>query len=255
MFDSLPLTAKAKRFATEAFAWIAACNIPCGSLLGIKLQVHATWVLLTLLFAWFSLEFCAIYVTMFVIVALHEFGHLYAAKLCGYQPVSITFYPNGGVALVRCGLDQRDWFRDFMFAAGGPLVNVLLILPLAVAAAYFDFWVYIAFLNLTLLVFNLIPAYPMDGGRMLASFLWYTLKDDVRAVQISVRVAEFFCVGMAFVAVTVPSPMLLLVAGFVYFLGRNELSRLKAARMEKDRFEARRFMDEMHARHSVRSTE
>ena len=121
--------------------------------------------------------------TLFLIVLLHEFGHALACKQVGGQENQIVLWPLGGVAYVSP--PQRPGAMLWSIAAG-PLVNVVLLFAsstLLLAGSIFGlsnqvpfFWEYIAvvaYINLILLKFNLLPIFPLDGGQILQSLLWF----------------------------------------------------------------------------------
>jgi Zn-dependent protease len=125
------------------------------------------------------------YLALFVIVTLHEFGHSLACRQVGGRADRIVLWPLGGVAYVDP--PQRPGATLWSIAAG-PLVNVALVpvlLGLLVAGRAAGLaetapdalaWLQaVAFINLILLAFNLLPVYPLDGGQILRSLLWFVL--------------------------------------------------------------------------------
>lgn len=120
------------------------------------------------------------YVGLFAIVLLHEFGHSLAARQVGGSSDTILLWPFGGVAYTKT--PQRPG-AELWTVAAGPLVNVVLCVPLAALAFFYDsgsadlnrlFW-YLFLINIFLLIFNILPIYPMDGGQILRSLLWFKI--------------------------------------------------------------------------------
>ena len=154
-------------------------------------------------------------VAVFGSVLLHEFGHAFMARRFGIETRSITLYPFGGVAaLTREPVTPR---AELLVALAGPAVNIALFaiaLPLAWAglpgAATF------AGLNLALGIFNLLPAFPMDGGRILRA--WLSPKVGiVAATEKALNVSRWFAWAFVAIGVFASSPGLMLVGGFLLF--------------------------------------
>ena len=123
------------------------------------------------------------YLSLFGIVLLHEFGHALACRQVGGQANQIVLWPLGGVAYVSPPFRPA---AELWSIAAGPLVNVVLVPTImgvawavnasGVAANSADFWTWLsalATINLTILIFNLLPVYPLDGGQILRSLLWF----------------------------------------------------------------------------------
>lgn len=159
------------------------------TLFGIDVFIHWTWFLVAWLFYstggvfGTGLWFIVIYGSLFGIVLLHEFGHALACRSTGGQANLIVLWPLGGVAYVSP--PDRPGAVLWSIAAG-PLVNVLLIPVLAAAIVMARLWVppevplhealwMIAGINLTLLIFNMLPIYPLDGGQILQALLWFRM--------------------------------------------------------------------------------
>jgi Zn-dependent protease len=157
---------------------------------GIDVFLHWSWFLVALLEInwsggrysspiWNVLE----YLALFLIVMLHEFGHAFACRQVGGTANRIVLWPLGGIAYVQP--PQRPGAMLWSIAAG-PLVNVVLM-PILLALVMISsvlgwsqsapdahkFLVMVAFINGVLLAFNLLPIYPLDGGQVLRSVLWF----------------------------------------------------------------------------------
>ena len=157
---------------------------------GIEVFLHWSWFLVAIyeVQQWraiFSSPIWAavLYLGLFVLVTMHEFGHALACRQTGGQAEKIFLWPLGGIAFVSP--PPRPGAMLWSIAAG-PLVNVALvpILALAQIAAVRAGWVntnvdaylvitWLRRINLGLLIFNLLPIYPLDGGQILRSFLWF----------------------------------------------------------------------------------
>ena len=160
------------------------------TLFGIEVFLHWSWFLVAVYgikirmdsyssMLWPVLE----YLTLFLIVIMHEFGHALACRSVGGQANQIVLWPLGGVAYVSP--PQRAGAMLWSIAAG-PLVNVALFPILSAlwwvghaagwmvhASDFYRFIQGIWFINTALLVFNLMPVYPLDGGQILRSLLWF----------------------------------------------------------------------------------
>jgi Zn-dependent protease len=156
---------------------------------GINVYVHWSWLLIAVIqiqlgqgryqnLAWSALE----YVTLFGIVLLHEFGHAFACRSVGGQANRIVLWPLGGIAFVSP--PPRPGAVLWSIAAG-PLVNVILV-PITIAlfelaeglqlsADVQRYTFSVAAINLLLLGFNMLPIYPLDGGQILQSLLWFVV--------------------------------------------------------------------------------
>lgn len=186
-------------------------------LLGIQVRVQPSWLIIALLLAW-SLaagSFPQIYEglprasywTMAVVVVvglavsliLHEMAHSLVGRAFGLSVDRITLFMFGGVAELR--QEPTAPRAELLMALAGPALSLVLAVGFgALATAAKDTGPeivgslsYLATLNLVLAVFNLVPAFPMDGGRVLRALLWMAMRDADRATRIAARVGE----GMA----------------------------------------------------------
>ena len=202
-------------------------SFPAGRLFGVEVRIHLTFLFL-LVFVWFTQSAALgtagaargllLVVIIFACVVLHEFGHALLARRYGMTVRSIILLPIGGMTLMEDpGPQQSNPVRDARIALAGPLVNLMIA---AVAAA--TFWIVmphvklwghplvdagnlprsLVWSNLFLGLFNLLPAYPMDGGRILRA--WFAERMDyVMATRRAVLIGQ----GLA---------MLMILAGLVW---------------------------------------
>ncbi|MFB6096290.1 MAG: site-2 protease family protein [Haloferacaceae archaeon] len=166
-------------------------------------------------------------VGLFVSVALHELGHAWTAMRYEIRVQSITLWILGGLAALET--IPKEWDRELWIALSGPAVSVLVglaclaatvALPASQPVAVFVVG-WLAVTNLTLTVFNLLPAFPMDGGRVLRALLARS-QPYATATRTAARVGTGFAIVFALVGVLSFSPMLLLLALFVYGAAATE---------------------------------
>jgi Zn-dependent protease/CBS domain-containing protein len=214
---------------------------------GIELYVHGTFLILL---AWIgvshvvhghggaaALEGVLFTTTVFGIVVLHELGHALAAARYGIRTRDITLYPMGGVAsLERIPENPR---QEFVVALAGPAVNVALAallfavltalkLPIDVQQVQLvggSFLTKLMWVNVSLAVFNMVPAFPMDGGRVLRAVLALRVGHD-RATEIAARVGQLMALGFGLIGLFA-SPMLLFIALFVWTGAQGEASLVR----------------------------
>jgi Zn-dependent protease len=172
-------------------------------LFGVSVYVHWLWLMVAYFSVQRSNEYqnkfwaAAEYLTLFAIVLTHEFGHALACKSVGGKAERIILWPLGGVAFVQPPMRPGAVLWSI---AAGPLVNVMLVpvtLMANVSAHEFfgeglpkDVEVFlftIAAINIALLIFNMLPIYPLDGGQILQSLLWFAI-----GFAKSLRVTAFF---------------------------------------------------------------
>ena len=217
---------------------------------GIDLYLHWSWFVVAAIeinygfgnysFAgWRVLE----YVAIFVIVTMHEYGHALACRQVGGTPDQIVLWPLGGIAYVNP--PQRPGATLWSIAAG-PLVNVALV-PVLLGVAFasrtlgwaatmpnlYAFVHAVWDINLVLLVFNMLPIYPLDGGQILRSLLWFGL-GRARSLQSAVWVGFIGGAGLILWALLSQSWWIGVIAAFVLFNCWNGLQHAQAlARIAK----------------------
>ena len=166
-------------------------------------------------------------VGLFVSVTLHELGHSWVALRYGLEIESITLWILGGIAALS--ELPREWNREFWIAIAGPIASVLvgvgfwiaaLLTPTSFPVVQFVFG-WLAVINVTLVVFNLLPAFPMDGGRILRALLARN-RPYASATRVAGRIGVIFAILFAIVGVLSFNVILVLLAVFVYGAATTE---------------------------------
>jgi Zn-dependent protease/CBS domain-containing protein len=215
-------------------------SLNIGTIAGTAVRVHITFLLfLVWIFAadyasggpdeaWTGLLFM---VLLFACVLAHEFGHIFTARAFGVATPDVTLLPIGGVArLERIPEEPR---QEFLIAIAGPAVNVAIGLALVLAGAHLDIGALggvdnahismldrLAIVNLFLAAFNMIPAFPMDGGRVLRALL-ATRMGHTRATETAAAVGQFVAFLLGFAGLFW-NPLLIFIAVFVYLAASSE---------------------------------
>ncbi len=198
---------------------------------------------------------------MVVSVIIHELGHAFAAAAFQIRTRDITMYPFGGVAYIE-KLPEKP-LQELVLAIAGPLMNFLIIGVITaglllsgfswdVNTVYYfglrqltiqDYFIQLVQLNLLLAIFNLIPAFPMDGGRVLRAFLAMRMP-YMRATTIAAVLGQGFGIIFASLGYLV-DPMLILIGYFVFFAAKNEKNKIP---------KGQRILEEVPARLAVMTT-
>lgn len=213
-----------------------------GRIAGIDIKIHLTFFFILI---WFGLSAymtggsitgaltnVLLILTLFLCVVLHEFGHALTARLFGIMTKDITLLPIGGVA--RLESMPEDPKEELLVAAAGPAVNVVIAAglfsglllsgffsqPLNMTVIFNNFWLQLLIANITLVLFNLIPAFPMDGGRLLRSILAMGM-DHLKATRIAAFIGRGLAVLMGIAGFFI-NPWLILTAVFVWFGAGSE---------------------------------
>jgi len=221
-------------------------SIPAGRIFGVELRIHLTFFFL-LIFVWLTESTThgpanagrglALVAIIFGSVVLHELGHALVGMRAGVPAKAIILLPIGGVTL----LDETQrpiepglltWKRDIRIAVAGPLVNIIIAVVatgvLFAVAPQVHLWtkpyVYsgnlprsLVWSNLGLALFNLLPAYPMDGGRVLRAVFSRSM-DSVRATRRAVSIGQAFATLFMLMGIVWPSYVALTMIGFFLFI-------------------------------------
>lgn len=245
------------RFSDNPMGW----SLLVGRVAEINIRIHIFFFLFVL-FEILSARtdvFHAVRWTLmlFSIVLLHEFGHCFAARRVGGSAHEVLLWPLGGLAMVQAPRTVR---AQFLVAAGGPLVNVLLMAvmaPILIVLAQdvrvvpwnpFDVWsgarylapiwyktIYTFYVvNFILLVFNVcLPIYPFDGGRMLQAVLWRYMGFGP-SMQLATTIGMVGSIALGLIAIGKEQYLLLCIAAFGYISCLNERRLLAAGLIEEE---------------------
>jgi Zn-dependent protease len=219
-------------------------SLKLGKLFGIDIKIHFTFLFIVIWGAfnyggsagpWYGVLVTLI---IFLIVLLHELGHSVAAIAFGIPVKDITLLPIGGMA--RLEKMPEKPFQELMVALAGPLVNVILaalLLPVVVVlivvqrvplstslmaqSGLLGLSSFLLVVNVSLLIFNMIPAFPLDGGRVFRALLGF-LTSYERSTQIAVIVGRILAIGLGLLAILGQQFWLGFIAFFIFFAGGQE---------------------------------
>ncbi|MGI9481119.1 MAG: site-2 protease family protein [Hyphomicrobiales bacterium] len=212
-----------------------------GRIAGTEIRVHITFFLLL---AWIALSYYRIggtdaavhgvifILALFACVVAHEFGHILTARRFGIRTPDVTLLPIGGVARLERMPEKPG--EEILVALAGPAVNVVIAAVLflfvggrfdpsvleAVETPAADFLTKLAMVNLFLAVFNMLPAFPMDGGRVLRALLAYKYS-RVQATNIAAVIGQGLAFGLGFLGL-LGNPVLIFIAIFIYLAASAE---------------------------------
>lgn len=210
-------------------------SISLGTIAGTRVRIHITFLLFLV---WLGAAYwakggvaaavngLAFIVLLFLCVVLHEFGHILMARRYGVRTPDVTLFPIGGVARMERIPEKPG--QELTMALAGPLVNLVIAfaLFLALGGDAFSRGValdeqganllpQLAVANLILAAFNLLPAFPMDGGRALRALLAYRL-GRVRATRVAASIGQMLAFGFGLLGLIAGNPVLVFIALFVY---------------------------------------
>ncbi len=222
-------------------------SLKLGRILGIDVYVHFTFLLLLGFIGlshWMAGRSVAaaangmiFFLALFACVLLHEYGHALMARRYGIPTKDITLLPIGGVARLERMPEKPS--QELVVALAGPLVNVVIAGSLLVGLMLTGNWQPMSSLtttsgnlverllvvNVFLVVFNLLPAFPMDGGRVLRSLLAMRI-EHARATRIAAGIGQGMAVLFGFAGLF-GNPMLLLIALFVWIGAAQEAAAVQ----------------------------
>jgi Zn-dependent protease len=205
------------------------------TLFGISINIHVTFLLLLILVLTGGIKWAFLIVCIFAFVTMHELCHSLVARRFGVKVREITLLPIGGVASMT-KIPERP-MQELLISLAGPLSNVAVIIvmyyplkyllgqdvlfhPLSTATWPLTF-AYVYWINLMLAGFNLLPAFPMDGGRILRAILanWLGFR---KATRIAVVFGHIFALMFAYLGIVHFNIILIIIGIFIYTAASNE---------------------------------
>lgn len=232
---------------------IAGGSIKLFEVAGTAVRVHLTFFLLL---AWVATVYwfkggaqAAVYGVVFIAilfacVVLHEFGHIFMARRYGIKTPDVTLLPIGGVASLE--RMPRKPGQEILVALAGPAVNLVIAAVLfavfgsqinleklqSVQYAPVGLVMQVAFANVVLFVFNLIPAFPMDGGRVLRAVLALNM-DYATATRVAATVGQGIAILFGVLGL-MGNPLLILVALFIFMAATGEAGYVETQALTRD---------------------
>jgi len=219
-------------------------SIRIGSILGIPVKVHLTFLLLLVLVYFVGPSFLGLggflgvvfVLLVFASVVFHELSHAMVARHYGIQVTDITLLPIGGVA--RMATLPQEPRQEILISVAGPIASIVLGFSLWFLADLFGSPVTISDLsvkgnllaqlsavNFVLAAFNLLPAFPMDGGRVLRGILALYIS-PLKATRIAVGIGQGFAIALFFLGIFASNIFMILIALFVYLGAEAEERQL-----------------------------
>ncbi len=229
-------------------------SLRLGSIAGIDIKIHSTFVFLLGWLLLISLGsgggaasvlggalFPAL---IFGIIVLHELGHALAARWFGIETSDITLWPMGGIA--RLERMPRDPRQEMIIAIAGPAVNVALAFALWIGSAFVELFIAphapgfaeagllnrLIIINAALAVFNLLPAFPMDGGRIFRAFV-AGRRGLIEGTRMATRLGRMMAALFGLAGLFAFNPILVIIGVFVWIAAGQELAMVLAAQRRR----------------------
>ncbi len=223
-----------------------AWSLTVGYVYGTAVRIHVTFLLFLAWIwvayyqrggagaAWDGVAFVGL---LFLCVLLHEFGHIFAARRYGVKTPEVTLWPFGGIARLERIPEKPS--EELVVALAGPAVNVVIAAVLllflggnvgvehieSIENPQVSLLAKLAAANVFLVVFNLIPAFPMDGGRVLRALLAMRMS-HAQATQTAASIGQGLAIGLGVLGIF-GNPMLIIIAVFVFLAASGEAGQVQ----------------------------
>ena len=198
---------------------------------GLTMLFYSILILKAFIFMGLStgITFLTILPSVLFFITAHEFGHIFAGRLFGIQAEKVLLFPIGGIALIKDIPKTHE--EEFILAIGGPLVNMIFVIiigslsylsVLIMGPNWFSNFLYtLTIINAVMALFNLIPAYPMDGGRVLKSIIWKYTNQEEATVK-AAFIGQIFAVILFVLSIYFSQFVMLFISVFLYFQASKE---------------------------------
>ena len=224
-------------------------SLTVGSIAGTAIRIHITFLLFLVWLgtvyyrqggaeaAWQGTIFI---VLIFLCVLLHELGHVFAARRYGVKTRDVTLWPFGGIASMERMPEKPS--EELIVALAGPAVNVAIagVLLLWLGSRFdpanlakiedpaISLVIKLAGINIILVLFNMLPAFPMDGGRVLRALLAMRM-GNARATELAATIGQGFAIVFGVLGILY-NPMLIIIAAFIFLAASGEATQAQLRR-------------------------
>lgn len=200
-------------------------------ILGVKVRITNIMLVISAIFFMLSGLAAAAYMALaYIMVLFHEFGHVLVARRYNVDCDTIVLLPIGGMAMLNAPIQSGA--KEFVVAVAGPAVNIIFAIASGLAGVFFfpdsAFLKVFFFINFVLGVFNLLPAFPMDGGRALRAVLYMLGMSQLTSTKYAVYTSWVMFAMMGTYALWLGEIILALIVFVMFFAGLTELRRVKS---------------------------
>jgi Zn-dependent protease len=202
--------------------WFDKLNLPLGTWFDIPFKLHWTCTLIFAIVLIAKPVFALVVAGAFGIILLHELGHVWGGRQVGVHAKNVVLTPIGGMAIFSFDRIMTPK-EEFVMTVCGPLVNLVLLFPLFLIGQWHWILYQIGIWNIALLLFNLLPAFPLDGGRMLRAGLHHWKRDFRWATRVTARTGQGCAIVMGVVGFMTFNFTLPIVAFFIFMSAENEI--------------------------------
>lgn len=209
-------------------------DLTIGFFYGAPIKIHYTCLLTLLFLVFYDFQIALTWIGLFFIVFMHEIGHCISVVYLDQSVCCIYLSPAGGSATVSI---KNNPLEEILVSFSGPLMNLLLTIPLWMISDNHSVFHSLYLFNNLLIISNLLPIFPMDGGRILRGFLLLVIKDRLMATKITLLIGEFLSIVMMGLSFWLKDPILAFISLAMIVILRLERTQMKSYEPEQNRIE------------------